>query len=528
MKKDKGNNRYNPGEKKTSIKNSVGRLLLILLMLILQLYWLILTVGKLSRQYPVIEGIVTIFALMLVIAINENETTTALKMPMMTVILLVPLVGVLLFLLIELGSNTKSMQKRFDRVKGTMTPFLDADEKIIDDIAAKDKAIAGEFKYLKNICGFPAYDDTSVRYYKDPNSSLCDQIEDIKNARRFIFIEYHAIEDKESFGEMKEALAKKASEGVDVRVLYDDIGSFVFISRSFIKQLESLGIKCRAFNPMMPFFNLFINNRDHRKITVVDGKVGYTGGFNLANEYFNITSPYGHWKDSGLRLEGSAVNSLTAMFLEMWHSTFKKDLQEDISVFFTRDASPVTAGGYRGFTAPFADSPLDNEFTGENMFINLINNTEDYIWFVTPYLIVSDELKRALILAAKRGVDVRIIIPGVPDKRIIYKVTCSYIGELVREGVSIYTYTPGFCHAKMCLSDGDTAFCGTINMDYRSLHHHFEDGVLFYDCEACGDMKKDFEELFDQSEDISIRYNRKRRGPVRVGQSLLRFIAPFV
>ena len=513
--------RFEPREKKTAIKNSVGRIFLAVLMLLVQFYWVWVLVTRLTEQYPVINIVISVFAVILVIAINENEKIMSLKAPTMILIMMAPVIGVLFFLLSEAMSNTIMMKRRFENNRMLTDSFIVPSSEVISSIS--EPSYARDFSYVQDHCRYPVYKDNEVTYYADTTKALESQIAEISKAQSFIFMEYHAIEDQESFEGLKSALFERAAAGVEVRILYDDLGSFVFINHDFIKRMEAHGIKCRAFNPIMPFFNLFINNRDHRKITVIDGKVGFTGGYNIADEYFNITHPYGEWKDAGVMIKGSSVRSLTAMFLEMWNSVSKKDVDESVDRFFPEVEAPSSGSG---FIAPFADSPLDDEPMGENVYINAINSAVYHVWFITPYLIISDELKRALQIAAKRGVDVRIVTPGKPDKKLIYQATRSYYAELISSGVKIYEFTPGFCHAKLCVADDKLAVVGTINLDFRSLYHHFENAVLIYDMPAIADIKKDFEETIARSCDVTSRYNVRQKGMIRVVQSLLRLVAP--
>lgn len=513
--------RYEPREKKTAIKNSVGRILLAVLLLLIQFFWVWVLVTKLTEQYPVINIVISVFAVILVIAINENEKIMSLKAPTMILIMLAPVIGVLFFLLSEAMSNTIMMKRRFENNRLLTDSYIVPDRDVISSVPVP--TYARDLTYIQEHCRYPVYKDNEVTYYADTTVALKSQIEEISKAQSFIFMEYHAIEDQKSFEGLKSALFERAAAGVEVRILYDDLGSFVFINHDFIKRMEAHGIKCRAFNPIMPFFNLFINNRDHRKITIIDGKVGFTGGYNIADEYFNITHPYGEWKDAGIMIRGSSVRSFTAMFLEMWNSISKKDVDESVERFFPDSGSDIRAQGY---IAPFADSPLDDEPAGENVYINVINSAVDYVWFITPYLIISDELKRALQIAAKRGVDVRIVTPGKPDKKMIYQATRSYYSELISSGVKIYEFTPGFCHAKLCVADDALAVVGTINLDFRSLYHHFENAVLMYDVPAIADIKKDFEDTMARSSDVTSRYNVRQKGIIRVVQSLLRLVAP--
>ena len=297
---------------------------------------------------------------------------------------------------------------------------------------------------------------------------------------------------------------------------------FVVINTDFVKKMEQIGIHCRVFNPFMPGLNVFLNNRDHRKITVIDGKVAFTGGYNLANEYFNYTHPYGQWKDTGIRLEGDAVQSLTATFLEMWNAANDRNNNEDFSKYFIRSEYKAAQ---TGFAQPYADSPMDDEQVGEEVYISMVNKAEKYCWFITPYLIITDEMTHALCLAAKRGIDVRIITPGIPDKKMIYSVTRSFYHGLVKNGVRIYEWTPGFCHAKMSVADDCMATCGTINLDYRSLYHHFENGCFMADSPAVLSIRNDLEETMKECREVTEQYRTGRSAYLRLGQLFMRLFA---
>ena len=307
-----------------------------------------------------------------------------------------------------------------------------------------------------------------------------------------------------------------------MRLMYDDIGSIGYVNLQYARGLNEDGIHCQVFNPALPIMNLFLNHRDHRKITVIDGKVGFTGGYNLADEYFDRAHPYGKWKDTGLRLEGEAVRSLTAQFLEMWsvQSKEREDYGKYLNILYSVPAE--------GYVLPYTDNPLGKERAAENVYLNLISQANESLYFITPYLIITDELTRGLQLAAKRGVDVRIITPGIPDKKTVYAVTRSYYAGLVSHGVRIFEYTPGFCHAKQCICDGKIVSIGTSNLDYRSLYHHFENDVLLCGCQAVKDIAADFEAMFPQCEEVTEKYRSGRGAMLRTWQCILRLLAPLL
>lgn len=510
-------------EQKTDVKNSVGRMAFVILSVLIQAGWILLIVLRLNRYSWLIALISTIAALVVVLRIYASRENSAYKILWIMLILAAPVMGLCLYLLLGHSMVLRFMTKRHGEIKGKLADLIAQDPKVLEEMDGQDRAVANQSRYISNFGKYPVYRNTDVEFYGDASDGLEAQKKALSEAKTFIFMEYHAIEDSTSFTGIREILARKVKEGVEVRLLYDDVGSVGFISPEFIKRMEADGIQCRVFNPMVPMLHVFMNNRDHRKITVVDGKVGFTGGYNLADEYFNLTSPYGHWKDTGVRLEGDAVKNLTVLFLEMWNSV--KVTDTDFARYLPDPG--YTAKG-RGFVQPYGDNPLDGEPVGENVYMNVIKNAKDYVYFTTPYLIVSDELGRELRLAAKRGVDVRLITPGIPDKKAVFQVTRSYYAGLVRDGVRIYEYTPGFIHAKQCVCDGETAVVGTINLDYRSLYLHFENGVFLYDCEAIKDIKADFDGLFPICQEVTEEYRSGRSAVLRIGQCILRLAAPLL
>ena len=493
------------------------------LALLLQIFLIIEIFTNLNRHSEIISAATHILALFLVLVIYSARKTSSMKTPWIILILLMPVFGTTLFLLIGLNGSSRKMRKRYEEIDRALLPELSQNEEVLQELEKKDPYVANLSKYLLHSGKYPVYKNTDITYYDDAAKGLEAQKEELKKAEKFIFMEYHAIEDRESWHGIQKILEEKVKAGVDVRVFYDDMGSIGFINTDFVKRMEQKGIRCRVFNAFAPGLNIFLNNRDHRKITVIDGKVGFTGGYNLANEYFNLTHPYGHWKDTGIRLTGEAVKSLTVTFLEMWKA-IKKD-EEDTGKFL-----PDT--DYRSredaFVQPYADSPMDNEQIGENVYISLAENAVKYVWYITPYLILTDEMIHAFGLAAKRGVDVRIITPGIPDKKMVYNVTRSYYNALVCSGVRIFEYTPGFCHCKMCVSDDRVAVNGTINLDYRSLYHHFENGCLYSACRAVQDTKADFDATLLKCREVTGQYRSGRNAVLRLGQLILRLFAPLM
>ena len=515
----------NTMEKKSAVKNGIVRMVLVLLSILLEVVVIFLLLHYLGSKAGWVYSVIHILSIILVLVIYGSHKTASIKMTWIMLIMLLPIVGTVLFLIIGLNWHTLQMRKRYTELDKILLPLLPANEEVSQHVRERSGRLAGVSSYLKKNARYPVYENTKVTYYDDALKGLNAQLEELAKAERFIFMEYHAIEDAESWHQIQKVLVERAKAGVEVRIFYDDMGSIGFINTNFVKKMESLGLKCRVFNPFAPGLNLFLNNRDHRKITVIDGKVGFTGGYNLANEYFHRTEPYGFWKDTGIRLEGDAVQSLTVIFLEMWNAISKYDVDDtDFKQFLT---SPPSAEG-QGFVQPYADSPMDGIAVGEDVYMSIAEGAEDYAWFITPYLIITDEMNHVLSLAAMRGVDVRIITPGIPDKKMVYNLTRSYYNGLARHGVRIFEFTPGFCHAKMSVSDDIVATCGTINMDYRSLYHHFENGCVLSDCDAVMDIKHDFEETFAQCREVTDYYVTGRGAFMRLGQMLLRLAAPLM
>lgn len=509
-------------EKKQTMKNSVGRAFMAAFGVVLQVYWIVTFAIKLNSYYAVLSTATSFVALILVFRIYGETYNSAYKMSWIVLILAFPILGVCLFVLFGNEGSTAMIRHHLANIDTQTDKLLNQKPDVLEQLK-KDRRIYNQSWYLWKKAGFPVYQNTDVRFYKDTCEALEAQKEELKKAEKFIFMEYHAIQDSTAWAGIETILKEKAASGVDVRVFYDDMGSIGFLSKPFVKRLQSEGIRCKVFNPVMPVLNVFMNNRDHRKITVIDGKVGFTGGYNLADEYFNLTHPYGQWKDSGIRLEGEAVRSLTVIFLRLWSALEKE--KEDLGGFFPEVSCDVST---QGFVQPYSDSPLDGERTGENVYLNLIKGAQEYVYITTPYLIIDDEMKRELTMAAERGVDVRIVTPGIPDKKLIYSVTRSYYAGLATRGVRIYEYEPGFIHAKQFLADGEIAAVGTINLDFRSLYLHFENGCLFYDCLAVADVKRDFDELFEISREVTGKYSAKQNVAVRGVQCILRLFSPLM
>ena len=508
---------------KNETNNSIGRIVIAALSVLIQIIWIVTQVWKLNAYYIYISWIIQIIAVLLVLRIYTKSEYSTIKTPWMILLLVIPLVGVCIYLLFGKPGIHGTIKKRFYRAWNTVKDTLHQDKQVLFDLKELSPTIGNQTGYTWRYGGYPVYYNTDVTFYSEASEAIEAQKEELRKAKHFIFMEYHAIEDSVSFHAIEEILIEKVKEGVEVRLFYDDVGSVGFLSKPFVKRMLAQGIQCRVFNPILPVLNVFMNNRDHRKITVIDGKVGFTGGYNLADEYFNIIHPYGYWKDTGIKLVGDAVRSLTAIFLENWNSM--KNVKQDIAAYFPTVEYVAQDPAY---VQPYSNSPLKKEHLAENIYLNMIKSATKYLYITTPYLILDEVMSAELGLAAKRGVDVRIVTPGIPDKKLVFKMTRSYYAGLVKEGVRIYEYTPGFMHSKQFLCDNESAIVGTINLDYRSMYLNFENATYIYGGSAIQAIKEDFEQLFPVCEEVTRQYGQPKYAKIPLTQCLLRLFAPLV
>ncbi|WP_147614994.1 cardiolipin synthase [Treponema pectinovorum] len=503
-------------------RGGIFRLVVTFISFGIQIFWLWSLSHRLEQYSTLIAVSTDILVAMLIIHVyNKQNYSISLKVPWIILILVFPIIGISLYFLSENNHQSKKVRLNTLKTKREVKRFFQSDSSVINEIEKLDKRVANQFFYLSKNEHFPAFINTYAKFYGNTTECFLEQLKALRLAKKFIFIEYHAIEDAKAFSQMLKILEQKVKDAVEVRILYDDVGSIGFINRKFTEKMAALNIRCKDFNSVSPLISLFMNNRDHRKMMIIDEKVAFTGGYNIADEYFNYTSPYGHWKDSGLKIRGTAVNTFTQLFLEMWNSSEKKI--ENLSSYF--ENSKYKNSSSDGFIQPYADTPLDNSYTGENVYLNIIKWAENYVYITTPYLILGDEMKRELFLAALRGVDVRIVTPGIPDKKLIYKLTRSFYSELIAAGIKIFEYSPGFIHSKQMLADDSLAAVGTINMDFRSFHHNFENGVLMYKTGAISSIKDDFDSIFKVSADVSEKYKKRKKHFMSFSDRVLRLFS---
>lgn len=457
--------------------------------ILIQVFTLVIMIWKFGNYFIYFNTVSTLLSAIAVLWIVNNNRNPAYKIAWIIPIMLFPIFGGLFYLMFGRSQLSKRNKRKMKYIYNTMSPALNQDENILTEIALQDKNAASQALYVEKYSSCPIYRN-SFSEYLTPGEVKFERLkEELKKAQKYIFLEYFIIEEGVMWNSILDILMEKVNQGVDVRVIYDDFGCLTKLPYKYDKHLKKLGIKCCVFNPLIPVLSIRINNRDHRKIAVIDGHTAFTGGINLADEYINACEKYGHWKDSAIMIQGEAVWNFTVMFLSLWNYLNNTDegYEKYKPLSYTENESQKD-----GYILPFADTPLDGEALGESVYMNLINSAKDYIYINTPYLILDHEMTVALSLAAKRGIDVRIVTPFIPDKNYVHAVTRSYYRPLIESGVKIYEYTPGFIHAKSIVVDDDFAVIGTINLDYRSLYLHFECAVWMYKTRSVLEIKDDF------------------------------------
>lgn len=502
-----------------------SRYFMVALAIILQFGWVFFMLYDFSIRYTFVDIAFHFLALVLVLVIINNKTNPYYKLAWTFIILFVPILGIALYAVFGKSKLTKRTQERMDAVHKEAFACLKVDEKAIEALKEADPGVAQQSKYINDWAQYPLYANSQTRYFPSGEELFAAMLRAMEEAKNFIFLEYFIIEDGEMLQAMLDVLGRKAKEGVTVRLIYDDVGSIKTLPKHFSKTLRALGIECASFNPFRPILSIILNNRDHRKILVVDGQTGFTGGINIADEYINKKVRFGYWKDVGIEVKGKAVFSFTMMFLEMWN--YIRQASEDYLKYlpksYDKDDNPDD-----GFVQPYSDTPLDHENVGENIYLNIINHAKRYVYIFTPYLIVDNEMTVALQNAAKCGIDVRIVTPEIPDKKLVFLLTQSYYEPLIQNGVKIYQYKPGFIHAKCFVCDDKVATVGTVNLDYRSLYLHFECGVFMYRSQAVMQVKRDALDTIRRSREMSLEFCQNRNIFIRILQLVLRLFAPLL
>ncbi len=502
----------------------LARLFVIILSILIQ-FGIVVSVGFALDEYSTFfYGVLALLSFCCAVYILTREAQQEQKILWIILFTWVPFLGGLIYFTLSgkalRNKNMKFHQNISEEYEKAMSHVND----YVSELEGIDKQSGKQSHYLKNTSKAPLFKNTQMQYFKLGEEKQAALLAELEKAEKFIFLEYFIVEQGVMWDAIEEILARKASQGVDVRLMYDDLGCITTLPSNFPKRMEKMGIKCRVFNKFTHMFNSSFNHRDHRKICVIDGNVGFTGGINLADEYINAVVKHGHWKDTAVMLKGDAVYSLTVMFLTLWDAI--TNTKERYSDFM-----PTKSYETDGFIQPFYDEPLDDDQVGECLYMSMLNRAENYVYITSPYLIISGEMLAALSIAAKSGIDVRLLLPGIPDKKIVQFLARSFYGALVNAGVRVYEYTPGFVHSKMFISDDKTAVVGTINLDYRSLALHYECGVWMHGSSIVSDIKEDFLTTLEKCHEVTVdNYERKGRfGSLKLFfLAILRIFAPLL
>lgn len=492
---------------------------------------LALLVVFLKGRFVNLIWISLLLSILIVIFIINSKTDSAYKIAWLIPVLYFPFFGSLLYILYGGNKFGRRMRREVERLDEKMATLLTQNKETAEKFKKENPYAYGQSQYITEYAKNPIHENTFVEYYKVGELAFEEMLIELKKAEKYIFLEYFIIEKGKMWDSILEILKEKVDQGVDVRLIYDDIGCLFTLPYNYKKKLENMGIKTLIFHPLKMLFSTKYNNRDHRKILVIDGKVAFTGGINLADEYINEFEKYGHWKDCAVKLKGDAVINFTILFLIMWEYLSKEspDYQYYLDDFEESKKLADNNQIYNdGLVQPFSDNPLDDESLGENVYANILGNASKYVYITTPYLVINDVMKTAICSAAKRGIDVRLIVPHMPDKWFVHSVSKSHYDELLRSNVRIYEYLPGFMHSKIFVSDDNYGVVGTINLDYRSLYLHYECGVWMYKNSSIQDIKSDFLETLEECQEITLE-NKPKDSVLRIAmRSFLRTLSPLL
>lgn len=500
-------------------------LLYIALSLFFQLVVLGVAIMLLQQHFVVFYVLSSVFGLAVSLHIINNRSNPAYKITWITLIMFLPVFGVLIYVLFGMGYVNKKVRKRLEIADRQSSFFLKQESQNIqvEELLEYAPSIQAQMHYLNQKANCPVYANTRSEYCALGEIAFERIKEELQKAEKFIFIEFFIIALGKMWDGILEILKEKAAQGVEVRVIYDGLGSIITMPKNYEKELEKYGIQCQQFNKILPILSSFINHRDHRKIIVVDGKIGFTGGINIADEYINQYEKHGHWKDTAILLEGDAVWSLTVMFLTTWG--FITETDENFLLYQYLDSQNHITDG---LVQPYYDSPLDGEQIGENVYLNMISRATEYVYIQTPYLVIDEQMLTALCNSAKQGVDIRIVVPHIPDHWYAHAMTRSNYQILIENGVKIYEYSPGFIHSKIFICDDHLATIGTFNVDYRSLYLHFECGIFLYKAPVIEDMLKDFYHILKVSHRVSYEEVLQTPWYVKLGRGLIKIFAPLM
>lgn len=503
-----------------------SRFFIIVLLILVELAVMILPVILLRDYLHHFFLGLAIFTLIMMIYLFNSKMDSTAKLTWMLLISVLQVAGALMLLFTQTNFGHRMIRKRAAFTIEETKDAIQQDPQVVTRLRQEDSYTDDLLTYLNRSGCFPAFANTETTYFPSGEEKFRAMLEELAKAEEYIFMEYFIIEEGYMWGKILEILMAKAKAGVDVRVMYDGMCEISTLPSNYCKLLEAEGIKAKSFAPIRPFISSHYNYRDHRKICVIDGKVAFNGGVNLADEYINEIERFGHWKDTAVMLKGDAVSSFRLMFLQMWNATvIEPDFQEAFAPACSDDS---TVSHPSGFVIPFSDCPLDEDKVGEAVYMDILNRAGRYVHIMTPYLILDGELETALKYAGQRGVDVKLILPGIPDKKLAYSLAKSHYRSLLDAGVKIYEYTPGFVHAKVWTSDDEKGVVGTINLDYRSLYHHFECATYLYKADCIADIERDFQETLAKCRPVTKETIEGTEAFYKIMGPIAKLIAPLL
>ncbi len=505
------------------LKRIFSRLVVVLLLISIQIVAVVWFINEAREYYYLFNIIFVAISLIFAIKVLKNDLPSATKIPLLIMLLVFPISGIFLYYFSLENRMRKKLVKNYKNQTFTLESLYVENPAIQEQLLNENKEIYKESQYIANNTYLPVYMGNQTRYFPNGELLFRSVLKDLRQAKDFIFIEFFIIGTGVLWDSILTVLKQKVREGVEVRVIFDDVGSYKTLPYKYNQKLESMGIKCVVFNPIIPAITASHNNRDHKKIIVIDGRISYTGGANIADEYINKKQRFGYWKDNGIRIVGDATKSFTLMFLETWH--YYQDSAEDCSLYL--NIAPPILEHTPGYIQPYMGDPMLEANIVKNVYMNVIHNASEYIYIATPYLSLDQEFIEALANASKRGVTIKLVIPHIPDKKYIYYVTESFVQDLFKYSIEAYEYIPGFIHSKMIVADDKIATVGTANFDYRSFYHNYECGVWLYETDSILDIKNDFETIFSKSKPITETSIKKNKHPFKyVWGEFLKIFAP--
>ena len=510
-----------PKRKKSFRRLIFSRAFLIIALLIVQIVILVAIYFQFTEYLPQAKVLLGLFSLLMVFHLFNCEMDSTAKLTWLALITLFPIPGAMLLFFTKQDFGHIKLKKSVISVISESKEMLPLHSEILDEPELARSGTDSLCRYVNCTGCFPIYNNTDVTYFPTGEDVFEAMLEELEKAEHFIFMEYFIVAEGYMWGKVLDILARKAQQGVDIRLMFDGMCEMSTLTHDYPARLAKLGIKCKAFAPILPFLSTYYNYRDHRKLLVIDGNIAFNGGVNLADEYINQRVCYGHWKDCAVMLRGEAVRSFTLMFLQMWNvDEAEHQWDEWLS------ASYDTEQEYCGYVIPYADCPLDDKKVGETVYIDILNRATEYVHIMTPYLILDGEMENAIRFAAERGIDVKLILPGIPDKKAAYALAKTHYSGLTKAGVKIYEYTPGFVHSKVFVGDGEKAVVGTINLDYRSLYHHFECATYMYKTKCISEIEADFQKTLAQCREVTPETIRHEKLFYKVTGELLKLVAP--